>query len=36
MPSIHRIYEYGSIAKEELFDNNISGEKKTYTEEMIK
>ena len=35
MPSIHKIYEYGNIATEELFDIDIS-EKVHNTEEMIK
>ena len=34
MPSIHKIYEYGNIAIEELFDIDIS-EKVHNTEEMI-
>ena len=34
MPSIHKIYEYGNIAIEELFDSDIS-EKVHNTEEMI-
>ena len=34
MPSIHKIFEYGNIAIEELFDNDIS-EKGHNTEQMI-
>ena len=34
MPSIHKTYEYGNVAIEELFDIDIS-EKVHNTEEMI-
>ena len=35
MPSIHKIYEYGNIAIEELFDIDISEKVHNSTEEMI-